>query len=313
MEVSYSRMYNHRANIASRGHLAKDILPYVCIFKACKTPDEMYATTEELVKHMKQENGVARYVCDHCKLKPDEMMVFDDAEDWEAHMQSTHFYNLPPAQLSLLADMNLRTMIAPISCPLCSYSTEVAQPDIPEHIADHSHRFALRSLPWGTSDDEKESDSSDRKIGIKSEVDPSTVEDMEGLEDPNYPEIKSTQSMVDFYNSILGPAHSNFDPDTLDLKIRESMDRVYSSLSLELSVETLELCVPFLLKMERGLTQITKKNEDTEPFIQDMYEQLLEEAEALRELQNREGSDADPSIGRQIQFTPIYLGTYSGF
>jgi Fungal N-terminal domain of STAND proteins len=139
-----------------RGHVAQDVLPYMCIYEHCETPDKMYLTSDELLTHMRSQHSVTRWVCDHCSLKSEgvQSFVFENLGEWETHMHKKHSNSFPYAQLSSLAKVSQRRMLESISCPLCPY-TGVSQSTLDDHIAQHLHGFALRCLPWGTDRGER--------------------------------------------------------------------------------------------------------------------------------------------------------------
>jgi hypothetical protein len=143
-----------------RGHLARDMAPYVCIFGNCEMPDAMFVTTDELNKHILKHHGVQRWICNYCapNLQEGQLMVFDTAKDWKDHVAESHFPTMPASRLDVFSEMNMSVMVGPIPCPLCDFYTTTVQPELEQHIREHMHSFALRSLPWGIGDDRKDSD-----------------------------------------------------------------------------------------------------------------------------------------------------------
>lgn len=151
-----------------RGHVAQDILPYMCIFEDCATPNDMYLTSEELIKHMRTNHSVPRWICSYCSSKSEDrqQFVFESLADWESHMQRAHVAAFTPAQLPALSRVSRRDMLDALSCPLCSYTTSISRPSLDDHIIQHMHGFALRCLPWvinGT--DEKSANTNSSSYG----------------------------------------------------------------------------------------------------------------------------------------------------
>ncbi|CAH0054750.1 unnamed protein product [Clonostachys solani] len=75
-----------------RGHVARDILPYSCIYEDCKSPDTLYHTYAELRQHIMAENGVPEWVCIPCASKSGDngQFIFKKRDDWQSHMQISH-------------------------------------------------------------------------------------------------------------------------------------------------------------------------------------------------------------------------------
>ncbi|KAH8897709.1 hypothetical protein GQ53DRAFT_884487 [Thozetella sp. PMI_491] len=166
-----------------RGHVAQDILPYSCIYEDCATPDKMYLTADELVRHTHAEHSVTRWVCDYCSSQDTsaEGYVYESLEDWEQHMHQAHSGKFQPAQLSSLGKVSRLQMFEAMTCPLCAYTTDVAKPALEDHILQHLHGFALRSLPFGTGAADK--DSVEARSALESSSGPAFMEDSELRED----------------------------------------------------------------------------------------------------------------------------------
>ena len=165
-------------NTFTRGHLAADLAPYVCIMDNCQE-DIMLVTTEDLNNHVRKEHGVERWVCDYCAdaLQPDVLTIFDTAQDWISHVADMHFKTLAPNRLQELSKLSMRTMVQPMKCPLCEFTVDTVLPEIHSHITEHVHAFALRALPCGVTGDMNFAESgandadadSDRDLDIESD------------------------------------------------------------------------------------------------------------------------------------------------
>lgn len=129
----------------------QDIIPYTCIFEDCGTPDNMYLTSDELMKHTREEHSVSGWVCDPCASKSETGTppCFQRLEEWEFHIKTEHTASFLPSQLSSLAKLSQRRILEPLGCPLCGHTTGQPQTTLDEHITQHLHDFALRCLPWG--------------------------------------------------------------------------------------------------------------------------------------------------------------------
>ena len=85
-----------------RGHVAQDILPYTCIYEHCDTPNEMYPTSAQLLRHMRSKHSITLWDCGYCasKSKEDESSIFESLEEWETHMHQNHSTDFHPTQLA---------------------------------------------------------------------------------------------------------------------------------------------------------------------------------------------------------------------
>jgi hypothetical protein len=158
-----------------RGHLAGDLTPYVCVMDDCKTPELMFVTTEDLNKHILEEHGSHRWVCNYCANEADELhrddtFIYDTAEDWVSHVQDDHLPNIPVSQLQELSPLSQRKFIQPMECPLCDVAVSTIQAELDAHIASHLHSFSLRALPCGLSQDSQVSDTPRFPVNIESET-----------------------------------------------------------------------------------------------------------------------------------------------
>ncbi|KAK6332695.1 hypothetical protein TWF730_004354 [Orbilia blumenaviensis] len=137
-----------------RTHVAQDIIPYSCIIDDCDTPDEMYATAENLLSHMLKKHSVTRWACDHCSYGTNEKeparkspQYFDTSQEWESHAATEHKDMIPVEQRAIFAELGKRPTIGPLSCPLCQFATESPDTRINDHILQHLHEFSLWALP----------------------------------------------------------------------------------------------------------------------------------------------------------------------
>ncbi|KAK8104731.1 uncharacterized protein PG998_011764 [Apiospora kogelbergensis] len=141
-----------------KGHVAQDILPYMCVYEDCRTPEEMYLTSDDLHKHVQDNHSILHWVCSQCSRNPDrrQFSTFNTISEWQDHFQDTHEDLVPGNGLASLAKFSEARVLQPTSCPLCTFTTGSAQTTLDQHIIQHIHAFALRSLPWGTKEDDAE-------------------------------------------------------------------------------------------------------------------------------------------------------------
>lgn len=149
-----------------RGHVAQDILPYMCVFEDCKTPEEMYLTSDDLLKHVQDHHSTLQWVCSQCARSQDpdqsRFSTFHTMAAWQAHTRAAHKSLVPDSSLASLAKFSEARVLEPVSCPLCAYSSAGVQKTLDQHIIQHIHEFSLRSLPWGTREDDAKTVSNTR-------------------------------------------------------------------------------------------------------------------------------------------------------
>ncbi|UKZ57520.1 hypothetical protein TrVGV298_011378 [Trichoderma virens] len=135
---------------AWNGHVSGDILPYMCFIEDCKTPDDLYRTSEELTEHVISVHGVPCWICDECTpdTEQNQFEIFETAELWRDHCSHEHSETIPDSIFSKFAESKMRKMVPPIKCPLCDYATSEIKANIDPEILRHIHQFSLRSLPW---------------------------------------------------------------------------------------------------------------------------------------------------------------------
>ncbi|UKZ53535.1 hypothetical protein TrVGV298_007327 [Trichoderma virens] len=83
------KRFNERSH---SGHVAEDLSPYVCIYADCDKPDDMYISTDEWRKHLKDYHRVPRWICDTCWFESDNPIEFEFGleEEWYDHMRTEH-------------------------------------------------------------------------------------------------------------------------------------------------------------------------------------------------------------------------------
>ncbi|KAK8103236.1 hypothetical protein PG984_016382 [Apiospora sp. TS-2023a] len=189
LDASYSdrkKDKRWRYLIVSSGHVAEDLCPYVCVYEGCDTPDTMYLSTEQWKAHLAKYHSASRWICDTCWLESNDPSEFEfDAEQaWTDHLAAEHEGEYEEEDLEDLAEASRRSVIPPVSCPLCYENSPPLKPDADSHIAEHLHSFALQALPWetvGTEEDEITRGSAGS--GVRSPLCSISDEESEGLEE----------------------------------------------------------------------------------------------------------------------------------
>ncbi|KAL8366005.1 hypothetical protein RB595_004676 [Gaeumannomyces hyphopodioides] len=128
-------------------HVASDLDAYVCLFKDCESPEELYTHSSTWTSHMRKHARRWR-----CITKSHGRRDFDTREEYTQHIQHDHPRRATGGRLDVLADSSTWTPehLFP-SCPLCGEmpdSTDMPGVGCSEgHIAHHLRALALTSLP----------------------------------------------------------------------------------------------------------------------------------------------------------------------
>jgi hypothetical protein len=140
-----------------RSHVTQDLRPYICVFEDCQSAEELYVSSDEWLEHMRQAHAQRRWVCTLCDRM--NSRTFDDVEGFQKHMRETedHAELFTEQQLPILCKMSMRLMPLELTCcPLCKWSQAQTADgmSLQDHIAEHIHSFALRSLLWDEVNEE---------------------------------------------------------------------------------------------------------------------------------------------------------------
>lgn len=141
------------ADDQDRAHVCQDIMPYTCFVEECKTPEEMYLTSETLLAHLIENHSIMRWVCNLCaqnEANPSQFASpreFWNAEVWGQHVEEEHGDRVAPSQRPIFAELSRQAVIGPLACPLCEFATAATSSSIDEHILQHLHEFSLWALP----------------------------------------------------------------------------------------------------------------------------------------------------------------------
>ncbi|KAL6837899.1 hypothetical protein V8C40DRAFT_17821 [Trichoderma camerunense] len=148
-------------------HLMTDIAPYTCIIDDCPTPDRLFVTRAEWDQHTRNDHQKC-WQCLPCTTVGKAPLVFPSVEAFMEHLRVVHSSTINEEQYSTLIPESAIPVPAGISCcPLCNSNGPADSPVLLNHIAEHLHSFALRSLPWPgreslhTNLDERDDDDDD--------------------------------------------------------------------------------------------------------------------------------------------------------
>ncbi|KAK2590082.1 hypothetical protein QQS21_012243 [Conoideocrella luteorostrata] len=129
-------------------HLMTDIAPYTCIIEDCPTPDRLFVTRAEWDQHTRNDHQKC-WQCLPCTTIGKAPLVFPSVETFMEHLRGVHSDTINEEQYSTLIPESARPVPTGISCcPLCNSNGPADSPILLNHIAEHLHSFALRSLPW---------------------------------------------------------------------------------------------------------------------------------------------------------------------
>ena len=105
---------------------------------------------------MRAFHSITQWVCSECSFDLDspEATGFATKSECRKHMLDNHSASFTPDDLPVLLNLSERTMMEPVSCPLCLNNQNRVHVDRDDHIAMHLHSFALRALPWDFDLDE---------------------------------------------------------------------------------------------------------------------------------------------------------------
>ncbi|KID81237.1 transcription factor Zn, C2H2 [Metarhizium guizhouense ARSEF 977] len=129
-------------------HLMTDIAPYTCIIEDCPTPDRLFVTRAEWDQHTRNDHQKC-WQCLPCSPMGKAPLVFPSVEAFMEHLRVVHSDTINEEQYSTLVPESARPVPTGISCcPMCNSNGPADSPVLFNHIAEHLHSFALRSLPW---------------------------------------------------------------------------------------------------------------------------------------------------------------------
>ncbi|KAK8070435.1 hypothetical protein PG997_010638 [Apiospora hydei] len=209
LDASYS---DRKRNKRWRGHVAEDLSPY---------------------SHLESSHSASRWICDTCWLDSDEpgQFEFDTEKSCADHILREHDGEFEEDDLEDLTEASRRSILPPVSCPLCFDDSPALYPETDGHIAEHLHSFALQALPWemvGPDDDTNASQGS----AIRSPSYSASDDESERSEERKDTELRGynpSQLLQSRYN-IMGYAQQLAANDSLGHRFHG----ILSSLSIDL-------------------------------------------------------------------------------
>ncbi|KAH7121586.1 hypothetical protein EDB81DRAFT_952291 [Dactylonectria macrodidyma] len=130
---------------AWKQHLSRDLCPYTCIASQCPVPHLLFRTRAEWEDHLKEQHPKT-WKCQLCD-EPDNNLFQTDDQLVE-HVREEHKGSLPPNLLKTVRLWPSNPFIGLDFCPLCHVTGPRDSPKLISHVLEHTHNFALRSLPW---------------------------------------------------------------------------------------------------------------------------------------------------------------------
>ncbi|KFX93014.1 hypothetical protein V490_05038 [Pseudogymnoascus sp. VKM F-3557] len=139
---------------AWRTHLLRDLMPYMCTYKDCHQPDELFATKQEWLNH-EQTHQKAWQCPEHASAH------FLTQQDFRGHLQGEAHQSLQRMSLDDLVAIceTVRTDPRTI-CPICFVEAGSSH-GLETHLANHLERFAAFALPRDVDDDKPDVESHD--------------------------------------------------------------------------------------------------------------------------------------------------------
>ncbi|KAJ5235397.1 NACHT nucleoside triphosphatase [Penicillium citrinum] len=162
-----------------RKHLSADFCPYTCIAENCPMPHVLYRTRAEWEGHMKKHHP-KNWKCQLCDVS--QITLFSNVDDLTQHVSREHRDSFPEELLGTLHLWPSLSSIGLDTCPLCRSTGPRDDPVLIDHVLEHTHDFALRSLPWADLATESIQGSTTRGIYNQSYLQP--VEPFESTGQP---------------------------------------------------------------------------------------------------------------------------------
>ncbi|ETS84480.1 hypothetical protein PFICI_02505 [Pestalotiopsis fici W106-1] len=277
-----------------RAHVAQDLMPYTCFIEGCKTPFEMYLTSENLVAHLLDKHSTTRWICSFCHSSGDAIAspsvqtthCFESDEEWKDHVTKAHSDKVKAIQLPVLAELSKQPLVGPLNCPFCDFATCTMDSRVDDHILQHLHEFSLRALPERSVLALDDRSKASQLSGSLSHVRDANYEVQD---DPVNCTIESVQEQIFLLKTFLPDSHHTFEivKDLISNGIGITSDRLPESQIHEFW----GLC---LLKVRTALIScvLAFKREGTGDMERNMIENIIENTcqevfDSLSEYENR--------------------------
>jgi len=154
---SYQLLLDNRADSCLRKHIKEDILPYTCILSKCPDPDTLYAKKQTWMDHMLNDHNISsHWKCIIC----DDETEYHNESALTSHLAAKHAKAIPTHRIPMFLELCMQKIPEEvIACPLCDWVEDAESPIgkglLLDHVAEHIHGFALRSLPWAPNGHEE--------------------------------------------------------------------------------------------------------------------------------------------------------------
>ncbi|KAL4983893.1 hypothetical protein BDW68DRAFT_25946 [Aspergillus falconensis] len=132
-------------------HVTQDLMPYICVLDNCPTPQALYESAHDWIKHMKTQHVVSAWTC--MDEGHETTLTFRTDLDFKTHMQTCHIGAFAEEELDdiVSASYQRRPEESVLTdCPFCpTYEDGNVPPEsVISHIVEHLFAFARISLPW---------------------------------------------------------------------------------------------------------------------------------------------------------------------
>ncbi|KAI0197477.1 hypothetical protein F4808DRAFT_295284 [Astrocystis sublimbata] len=193
-----------------KAHVVQDLMPYSCFSSECETPNMLYLTTEDLLAHMIEKHSSTCWTCSFCS--PGHQVTgsfstgtehnFWSAEAWESHVMDVHSGRVKITQLPVFLEMAKRSVLMPMACPLCDFSTNVISYKVDDHILHHLHEFSLRALPENSNPTDAKGSKTSQVSGSLSHIKDLDQEEALPLEYPFSTEWQGSTGGLALYHKL---------------------------------------------------------------------------------------------------------------
>ena len=141
-------------DIEARTHVQHDIAPYTCLLSNCPTSNRLHVNEEAWQDHMHNDHNLAPHwecIFPNCPRHKDGTVYATEAQ-YASHFHETHHPAPGITGNSRFFELCVKTSPVEIAaCPLCDWmekhGKDLSRDMLLEHVAEHVHEFALRSLP----------------------------------------------------------------------------------------------------------------------------------------------------------------------
>src|SRR5436190_13104506 len=127
-------------NMRFRAHLLQDLRPYICTYRSCSDPDQLFSSRAEWLEHEASHRKLWR-----CPSHGD--ALYTCKEHLMAHLEEQHVDRLSRAQMERLAKVG--EVASPEDRETCPICLKEIRPVIgfQNHLANHLERMAAFALP----------------------------------------------------------------------------------------------------------------------------------------------------------------------